>query len=244
MLPLPVERLALAFLFVLSGLAAPVAAQSVMGFTLVDATTNADLGPLTDGQVVEAFEGLNVRADVSGAVGSVRFGFDGDPNYSTESVAPYALAGDSGGNYNPLTLGSGTYVLTATPYTGAGASGDAGAPLTITFSVSGSSGGGGGDGGGGGGGGGSGGGGDVEITGELKRWHPVTLTFEGPSVSESQLPSVFLDYRLNVEITTPSGQALTVPGFFAADGDAANSSASSGDQWRVHFTPDQPGSWS
>ncbi|MDX1530974.1 MAG: DUF5060 domain-containing protein, partial [Rhodothermales bacterium] len=79
------------------------------------------------------------------------------------------------------------------------------------------------------------------ITGELKRWHPVTLTFEGPCARENGDPNPFLDYRLNVEITTPSGQALTVPGFFAADGDAAETGATEGNRWRAVFTPSETG---
>ena len=35
----------------------------------------------------------------------------------------------------------------------------------------------------------------------------------------------------------------TVPGYFAADGNAAETSAESGNKWRVHFTPDTTGIW-
>jgi hypothetical protein len=34
-----------------------------------------------------------------------------------------------------------------------------------------------------------------------------------------------------------------VPGFYAADGDAAETSAQAGDKWRVYFTPDRAGEW-
>jgi Bacterial Ig domain/Domain of unknown function (DUF5060) len=34
-----------------------------------------------------------------------------------------------------------------------------------------------------------------------------------------------------------------VPGYYAADGDAANSSASTGNRWRAHFAPDEVGVW-
>lgn len=34
-----------------------------------------------------------------------------------------------------------------------------------------------------------------------------------------------------------------MPGYFAADGDAANSSAGAGNKWRVHFRPDEIGEW-
>lgn len=80
------------------------------------------------------------------------------------------------------------------------------------------------------------------VTGELRRWHRVTVTFDGPMTGEDATPNPFLDYRLNVTFTNGSS-TYVVPGFFAADGDAANTSATSGNKWRVHFTPDEVGTW-
>ena len=80
------------------------------------------------------------------------------------------------------------------------------------------------------------------ITGELRKWHKVTLTFEGPETSEKNENNPFLNYRLNVTFTQ-NNQKFVVPGYFAADGNAANSSASSGNQWRVHFAPNTIGEW-
>jgi len=80
------------------------------------------------------------------------------------------------------------------------------------------------------------------ITGELKKWHKVTLTFDGPNTSEDAKPNPFLDYRLNVTFTKGS-KRYTVPGYYAANGDAAESSATSGNKWRVHFAPDESGTW-
>ena len=83
-----------------------------------------------------------------------------------------------------------------------------------------------------------------EITGEQKKYHKVTLTFDGPSHSETDdNPNPFKDYRLNVTFTSPSGATYKVPGYFAADGNASESGASSGNKWRVHFTPAESGSW-
>lgn len=79
-------------------------------------------------------------------------------------------------------------------------------------------------------------------TGELKKWHKVTLTFNGPATSETATPNPFTDYRLNVTFIQGS-TAYTVPGYFAADGNAANSGETSGDKWRVHFAPDAVGTW-
>ena len=82
------------------------------------------------------------------------------------------------------------------------------------------------------------------ISGELKKWHPVTITFEGPDVSEKDAFNPFRGYRLNVTFRHESGrEAYVVPGYFAADGNAAETSASSGNKWRVHFVPGRTGEW-
>jgi len=81
------------------------------------------------------------------------------------------------------------------------------------------------------------------VTGELRVWHPITITFDGPATQENATPNPFTDFRLNVTFTQGS-KSYQVPGFYAADGDAANSGASAGGKWRVHFTPDAPGEWS
>lgn len=75
-------------------------------------------------------------------------------------------------------------------------------------------------------------------------WQPVTLTFDGPSTSEDAAVNPFLDYRMSVEFRhRESATTRTVQGFFAADGDAGNSSAKEGNKWRVRFTPPQAGQW-
>ncbi|MFN3486371.1 MAG: DUF5060 domain-containing protein [Planctomycetota bacterium] len=80
------------------------------------------------------------------------------------------------------------------------------------------------------------------VTGELKKWHRVTITFDGPSTSEQAAPNPFRDYRLNVTFTK-GARSVVVPGFYAADGNAAETGASSGSKWRVHFVPDEEGTW-
>lgn len=82
----------------------------------------------------------------------------------------------------------------------------------------------------------------VSISGDLKRWHNVTLTLDGPSASE--VAATFTDNRMNVEFShRDSGKSYLVPGYFAADGNAANSSATSGNKWRAHLAPDLIGVW-
>jgi len=84
----------------------------------------------------------------------------------------------------------------------------------------------------------------VAITGERKLWHRVSLTFDGPPAGEDATPNPFLNFRLNVTFTHPaSGTSFTVPGFYAADGNAAETSAKSGNKWRVHLAPDRTGEW-
>ena len=76
-----------------------------------------------------------------------------------------------------------------------------------------------------------------------QKWHTVTIDFEGPKLSENDGPNPFTDYRLDIEFSHKSG-SKKVRGFFAADGNAANTSASSGNVWRVRFTPEMEGEWS
>ncbi len=82
------------------------------------------------------------------------------------------------------------------------------------------------------------------LTGELRQWHKVTLSWEGPASSETAVLNPFLDYRLDVEFRhKESGTRYVVPGYYAADGDSANTHADSGNVWRAHFAPDRTGEW-
>lgn len=80
------------------------------------------------------------------------------------------------------------------------------------------------------------------LNGELKQWHRVTITFDGPDSSEDAKANPFLDYRLNVTFKN-NNSAFTVPGFYAADVEAAETSAIQGNKWRVHFMPEMAGAW-
>ncbi len=230
-------------------------ATEVTGFTLVNAQTDRDIGPLLDGGTIDLAKTggrLNVRADVSGKVASVRFDLNGQRNYLTENVAPYALGGDTNGDYRGSTPSPGKHTLTATPYPQKGAAGPAGKRLSVTFTVVGQA-------------------RDVarpprvpsapsrypdvvsagqlgpisapvggtgRVQGELNRWHGVTVDFEGPASSETGKPNPFLHYRLNVTFTQGDAKYV-VPGYFAGDGRGGPE----GSTWRVHFAPPTPGSW-
>jgi hypothetical protein len=82
------------------------------------------------------------------------------------------------------------------------------------------------------------------VSGELKKWHKVTLSFDGPNTSETATPNPFTNYRLDVTFRhAASGKTYLVPGYYAADGNAADTSATSGGVWKAHFAPDETGSW-
>ncbi len=85
----------------------------------------------------------------------------------------------------------------------------------------------------------------LTITGEQKQWHKVTLTLDGPFAAEKDTqPNPFTDLAFNVTFTHESGKPnYIVPGYFAADGDGANTSAESGTKWRAHLSPDKTGTW-
>ncbi|MCZ6675106.1 MAG: DUF5060 domain-containing protein [Verrucomicrobia bacterium] len=83
---------------------------------------------------------------------------------------------------------------------------------------------------------------NYKLEGELKQWHRVTLTFDGPVSGEEASINPFLDYRLEVSFSN-GDQFYSVPGYFAADGNAAETRARGGNKWRVHFMPDAVGEW-
>ncbi|MCB0844555.1 MAG: DUF5060 domain-containing protein, partial [Bacteroidetes bacterium] len=76
----------------------------------------------------------------------------------------------------------------------------------------------------------------------MKVWHKITLSFQGPNTYENASVNPFMDYRLNVVFTHPD-TSYEVPGYYAASGNAAEDSDTSGNVWKVHFAPDRPGNW-
>ena len=84
----------------------------------------------------------------------------------------------------------------------------------------------------------------VQVQGELKKWHKVTLAIQGPMSEENHLDNPFTNYRLDVTfVHTLTGTTYKIPGYYAADGDAANTGAKAGNIWHVHFAPDHTGEW-
>jgi hypothetical protein len=116
---------------------------------LVDTRTGAKIGRLSSGGTIDlrSYPKISVVAEMSPTgTGSIWFSGSGTAAGGgesvafsrTESVAPYAIAGDSGGSsihaWNPPT-GNGTYQLRVTPYSGSNRTGTAGTPRDVSFSV-------------------------------------------------------------------------------------------------------------
>ncbi len=82
------------------------------------------------------------------------------------------------------------------------------------------------------------------VTGTTKMYHRASVNFVGANTSENASPNPFVDRRLNVLfIHLPTGTPMVVPGFYAADGQASETSATSGNIWRAHVTPGLEGLW-
>lgn len=111
----------------------------VTGFMLVNAGSNTDIRPLLHGDTLDLSDlpdELSVRAVVSGFGSSVVFGFDGNPAFQTENVAPYVLGGDfPAGDYTPVPFSTGEHTMTATPFLGPDGTAAAGGSRTVTFHV-------------------------------------------------------------------------------------------------------------
>lgn len=80
----------------------------------------------------------------------------------------------------------------------------------------------------------------ANIVGNTQKWQPLNLDFIGPNANENDTsPNPFLDLRLTVSLTSPSGRTLTLPGFFAGDGNGQGT----GNIWRARFAADETGTW-
>ena len=64
----------------------------------------------------------------------------------------------------------------------------------------------------------------IQLSGEFMTWHTLTLEVPGPETTEKAAVNPFLDYRL-VAVFSNGEHTFTVPGFYAADGNAAETSS-------------------
>lgn len=76
----------------------------------------------------------------------------------------------------------------------------------------------------------------------IMQWHKLQLSFAGPETSETSFDNPFTDYRLTVTFTH-GGKSHVVRGFYAADGNAAETGAEIGNIWQVRFSPGELGEW-
>ncbi len=83
---------------------------------------------------------------------------------------------------------------------------------------------------------------NIDSTTVYKKWHTVELSFVGPETSESAKDNPFLNYRLTVEFKNENKKYI-IRGFYAADGNSSETSAKSGNIWKVRFSPDKIGKW-
>ena len=72
--------------------------------------------------------------------------------------------------------------------------------------------------------------GNVVISGEAKQWHKLTFSLAGPCAREQdEKPNPFTDFRFTVHLVHESGSPrYDIPCYFAADGRAAETSATPG----------------
>ncbi len=94
------------------------AACRIEGFMLIDATSNREVMPVKNGDVLwleDLPASLNIKVQTATPVGSVRINWN-NSNHRTENEAPYAVWGDRNGNYHGATLGEGRYYLRASAF--------------------------------------------------------------------------------------------------------------------------------
>jgi len=116
---------------------------SVTSLTLINAQTDQPISSiaLTPGAVIDlgtVGHELNIQANVAGgATRSVRFNFDGDPNYRIENGSLFDIGGDARGGRNfPSWLPTvGEHTLIVTPYSGKNGAGQLGQSYITLFNV-------------------------------------------------------------------------------------------------------------
>ena len=114
------------------------------GLVLVDAVTDADLGPITEGGTVTVsavgIYGIRAEVDPDTEVGSVVLTLSNpvaksEEHRQTENVVPYSLFGDAEGAEHGRALAAGSYTLTATAHEHPHGAGKALGTLRAPFKV-------------------------------------------------------------------------------------------------------------
>ncbi len=113
--------------------------SAVASVSIIDAGTNSVAGTLANGSTINLAaypNGISLRANVTGNVGSVRFMVNG-VLVRTENATPYSIAGENGSDIFPWDVTNGTYTLVTTPFSGPNGTGQAGTAKSISFTVTG-----------------------------------------------------------------------------------------------------------
>ena len=114
------------------------------GLVLVDAVTDADLGPIAEGGTVTVsavgIYGIRAEVDPDAEVGSVVLTLSNpvaksEEHRQTENVVPYSLFGDAEGAEHGRALAAGSYTLTATAHEHPHGAGKALGTLRAPFKV-------------------------------------------------------------------------------------------------------------
>jgi hypothetical protein len=120
----------------------PAAQYAVTGLTLINANTGLPVpgfNPIPAGAHINrallGVPNINIRANTNGVpIGGVSFTLNG-AKYTTETVAPYALAGIKNGAYLRWSASAGTYTVVATPFVVVKGGRVPGAAASVTFTL-------------------------------------------------------------------------------------------------------------
>ncbi len=175
----------------------------------------------SDGDVLTVGDTLSVEVlatDPDGSVANVRLSVDGN-FVRQENAAPYQW-GSNAADSILQSLSVGTHLLSAEATDDSGEVTTETITVTLVDPVT---------------------AGDCDVSGDLKQWHRVEVLCSGYSANEGN-DSTFTDLRFDVTFTQ-GATSIRVPGHFAANADAADSGATSGDHWRAYFSPPSTGNW-
>ena len=83
---------------------------------------------------------------------------------------------------------------------------------------------------------------DTYLAATYEQGQSVLICVNGPTVSENDAENPFLHYRMQLQLDH-AGRTQVIPGYYAADGGAADSGADAGRMWCVRFRPETAGSY-
>ncbi|MGI9551691.1 MAG: ThuA domain-containing protein [Aurantibacter sp.] len=111
----------------------------VQSLVLINADSDEDIAEIIEGSVFVLEEigttNLNIRAETGPDTESVVFGYQGEPNYHTESLPEYAIGANDDADYRPWIPDLGANTVTATAFTKDRGTGTSGNPLTVNFEI-------------------------------------------------------------------------------------------------------------